>query len=85
MHLIIIIAVGVFGGLWMFTRWAEWRADRPYRREMKQLDRQRRQQEREISKVKHQPVSATADRPFAVLVGGTFAFCVACLVLLAIG
>ena len=25
MHLIIIIALGIFGGLWMFTKWAEWR------------------------------------------------------------
>jgi hypothetical protein len=25
MHLIVIIAAGVFGGLWLFTRWAEWR------------------------------------------------------------
>jgi hypothetical protein len=26
MHLIIIIALGIFGGLWLFTRWAEWHA-----------------------------------------------------------
>jgi hypothetical protein len=40
MHLIIIIAVGVFGGLWLFTRWAEWREariERRYRREYKRL------------------------------------------------
>jgi hypothetical protein len=23
-HLIIIIALGIFGGLWLFTRWTEW-------------------------------------------------------------
>jgi hypothetical protein len=52
MHLIVIITLGVFGGLWMFTRWA-WRANRPHRREMKRLNRQIRQQEREQSTAEH--------------------------------
>lgn len=25
MHLIVIIALGVFGGLWLFVRWLDWR------------------------------------------------------------
>jgi hypothetical protein len=25
MHLIVAIALGVFGGLWLFVRWTEWR------------------------------------------------------------
>jgi hypothetical protein len=24
MHLIIVIVIGIFCGLWMFTHWAEW-------------------------------------------------------------
>jgi Ca2+/H+ antiporter len=32
MHLIIIIAIGVFCGLWLFTKWAEWRAYRERKR-----------------------------------------------------
>jgi hypothetical protein len=32
MHLIIIIAVGIFGGQWLFTHWTEWRYARLQRR-----------------------------------------------------
>jgi hypothetical protein len=32
MHLIVIIALGIFGGLWLFTRWAEWREARLLRK-----------------------------------------------------
>ena len=39
MHLIIIIALGVFGGLWLFTQWAEWRERRRYRDAVKRADR----------------------------------------------
>jgi len=47
MYLTVCIALGVFGGLWLFVRWSEWRVDRPYRREVKALKRQVRQQDRE--------------------------------------
>jgi hypothetical protein len=40
MHLIIIIALGVFGGLWLFTRWAEWREARIERRKYRDFKRQ---------------------------------------------
>jgi hypothetical protein len=53
MHLVVMIALGVFGGLWIFTRWANWSADRPYRREMKRLNREIRQQARERSTAEH--------------------------------
>lgn len=32
MHLIVFIALGVFGGLWLFVRWCEWREVRRERR-----------------------------------------------------
>jgi hypothetical protein len=47
MHLIVAIALGVFGGLWLFVRWAEWRESRAYWREMRRLTRQIERQERE--------------------------------------
>lgn len=31
MHLIISIALGIFGGLWLFTRWADWQEVRRLR------------------------------------------------------
>lgn len=31
MHLIFSIALGIFGGLWLFTRWADWQEVRRLR------------------------------------------------------
>jgi hypothetical protein len=47
MHLIIVIALGVFGGLWLFVKWSEWRVNRAERREIKMMAREAKQRERE--------------------------------------
>jgi hypothetical protein len=46
MH-IIGIALGVFGGLWLFVHWAEWRENRAERRELRQIAREAKRQEQQ--------------------------------------
>jgi hypothetical protein len=45
MHLIIVIALGVFGGLWLFVRYLRWVDGAPERAERRTLARERRIQE----------------------------------------
>jgi hypothetical protein len=54
MHLIITIALGVFGGLWLFVKWAEWRENRAERREIKMMAREAKRQERERATAEHE-------------------------------
>jgi hypothetical protein len=37
MHLIVVIAIGVFGGLWMFALWAQWVNAKQVRRALENL------------------------------------------------
>jgi hypothetical protein len=37
MHLIIIIALGIFGGVWMINRWSDWQTNRQKARRLRQL------------------------------------------------
>lgn len=62
MHLIVIIAIGVFGGLWLFVKWGEWREARWERRELK---RQARAEREEIARI--QAMMAPPHEAFAEL------------------
>jgi type VI protein secretion system component VasF len=54
MHLMITIALGVFGGLWLFVTWAEWRERRAERKELRQIRRQERRAERQRATAEHE-------------------------------
>jgi hypothetical protein len=46
MYLTVCIALGVFGGLWLFVRWGEWREAHWARQQIRQAQREVRCAER---------------------------------------
>lgn len=61
MHLIVIIAIGVFGGLWLFVKWGEWREARWERRELKRQARAEREEIERIQAMMAQPPPPPAE------------------------
>jgi amino acid permease len=69
MHLIIIIAIGVFCGLWLFTKWAE-------RRELKRLQAYEQLKAHLLSTAPYQPPAAKPAQSASIFDGPMmFALC----------
>jgi hypothetical protein len=72
MHLIVMIALGVFGGLWLFTRWIEWREVRMDRKLVKHMRREARRMEMELN-----PAAAIEHNPDLHFGSGMVVLCIA--------